>query len=105
MRKQESIFDINNVRVLDRATTTKCCGPAASGVSVPAQSATDAAEVEDWTCWRRLLGIDEGPRCAINTEGLIEMIKILTEIFFPPLVAGIALLAVAWIVAGFQRRA
>lgn len=66
---------------------------------------SDAAEVEDWTCWRRLLGIDEGPRCTINTEGLIEMIKILTEIFFPPLVAGIALLAVAWIVTGFQRRA
>jgi hypothetical protein len=62
---------------------------------------SDAAEVEDWTCGRRLLGIDEGPRCAINTEGLIESV---TEIFFPPLVVGIALLAVAWIVAGFQPR-
>ena len=58
---------------------------------------SDAAEVEDWTCWRRLLGIDEGPRCAVDTKGLIEA---LSELFGPPLVAGIALLAIVWIVTG-----
>jgi hypothetical protein len=59
-------------------------------------------EESDLACWRRLLGVEEGGLCGIDWA---EVPESAFWIFGPPLLAGIALLAVAWIVTGFQRRA
>src|SRR5262249_16662148 len=62
-------------------------------------SSTDEEELR---CWRRLLGIEEGPSCYFQGVGAVAEDALWT--FGPPLLAGIAILAVTWIVAGFQRR-
>ena len=53
-------------------------------------------------CWRRLLGVEEGGPCGIDRAVAVESAF---WAFGPPLAAGIAILVVAWIVTGFQRRA
>jgi hypothetical protein len=50
------------------------------------------AEENDLACWRRLLGVEEGGLCGINSKGVAESAF---RIFGPPLLAGIAILAVA----------
>ena len=60
------------------------------------------SEEKDLACWRRLLGVEEGALCGIDSAGVAE---IAFTIFGYPLLAGIAILVVAWIVTGFQRRA
>jgi len=54
------------------------------------------------TCLRRWTGVEKGEWCEFKLSGLGAL---LIEIFRPPLLVGVALLAVAWIVTGFQRRA
>jgi hypothetical protein len=59
-------------------------------------------EENELTCWRRLIGVEKGERCEFNLSVLGSA---LIEIFRPALLVGVAILAVAWIAAGFQRRA
>jgi hypothetical protein len=57
---------------------------------------------EERSCLRQLIGLEKAERCEPNLSNLGTF---LIEIFRPPLLVGIVILAVAWIVTGFQRRA
>jgi len=59
-------------------------------------------EEDELACWRWFLRVEERAPCVMNGP---VMAKDAFWIFGPPLLAGIAILTVAWIVTGFQRRA
>jgi hypothetical protein len=56
----------------------------------------------DLICLRRGLGIEEGEPCGFYSGGYYA--KEVAWIFGPPLLVGIALLVIGWILAGFRRR-
>jgi hypothetical protein len=63
----------------------------------------DNTSERDLTCLRQLIGVDKGEQCEFKFNP--DLGEFLIETFRPPLLVGIAILAVVWIVAGFQRRA